>query len=69
MAVTLLSGSTPRYIGTVTERTNMDPLPVIGAEYFESDTGLTYKFCGVTAGDTPEAVWALKLYPTTAPAS
>jgi hypothetical protein len=60
MAVTLLSGSTPRYIGTVTERTNMDPLPAVGAEFFESDTGLTYVFCGGTT-------WTLKLYPEEAP--
>ena len=60
MAVTLLSGPTPRYIGTETERTGMDPLPVIGAEYFESDTGLTYVFCGGTT-------WTLKLYPEEAP--
>jgi len=61
MAVTLLSGPIPRYIGTKTERTGMDPLPVIGAEYFESDTGLTYIYCGTD--------WTLKLYPATAPES
>lgn len=61
MAVTLLSGPTPRYIGTETERTGMDPLPVIGAEYFESDTGLTYICCG--------SGWTLKLYPKEEPSN
>ena len=69
MAIKLVTIS-PHYIGTADERAAMDPLPGhVGAEFFESDTGLTYVFCGVTAGDNPEAVWALKLYPTTVPAS
>lgn len=59
MAITLISGPTPRYIGTGAERSSMDPKPVAGAEYFESDTGLTYVFCG---GST----WTLKLYPVPA---
>ena len=47
MAITLISGPTPRYIGTEAERSSMDPKPVVGAEYFESDTGLTYVFVAV----------------------
>lgn len=69
MAIKLVT-ITPRYIGTTAERAAMDPLPEhIGAEFLESDTGLAYVFCGVTSGEAPEAVWALKLYPNTAPAS
>lgn len=57
MAVTLLSGPTPHYIGTEAERTDMtDPAPAIGSQFFESDTGLTYIYCGND--------WTLKLYPT-----
>lgn len=61
MAIELVT-ITPRYIGTATERAAMDPPPEhIGAEFFESDTGLTYVFCGGTT-------WALKLHPATEPA-
>ncbi len=56
MAVVMISGPTPRYIGTEAERAAMDPVPVIGSEFFESDTGLTYVFCGGTT-------WGKKLYP------
>jgi len=52
---------TPRYIGTSEERQAMNPVPEhIGAEFFESNTGLTYVYCG-------ESTWALKLYPNAAP--
>jgi len=59
----------PRYIGPADEREDFTS-EFVGAEYFESDTGLTYVFCGVTEnknggdnGDEDEAVWTLKLYP------
>ena len=69
MAIKLIT-ITPHYMGAAAERAVMDPLPdCVGAEFFESDTGLTYVFCGVTDGETPEAVWTLKLYPATAPES
>lgn len=61
MAIVLISGPTSRYIGTEAERSSMDPKPVVGAEYFESDTGLTYVFCG-------DSTWTLKLYPAEEPA-
>lgn len=57
MAEQLISGPTPRYIGTAAERAAMDPVPNVGSEFFESDTGLTYVFCGGTT-------WTKKLYPT-----
>jgi hypothetical protein len=65
MAIQRVSGETPLYIGEKTDRESMNPLPAVGAEFFESDTGLTYVFCGTTDGST--AVWALKLYPTEKP--
>ncbi len=58
MGVILLSGPTPHYIGTEADRTGMTA-PEIGAEFFESDTGLTYIYCGTD--------WTLKLYPTEEP--
>lgn len=60
MAILMVSWPTPRYIGTAAERAAMDPVPVIGSEFFESDTGLTYVFCG-------ETTWSKKLYPGEAP--
>jgi len=57
MAIQRVSGETPLYIGTSTERVSMNPLPAVGAEFFESKTGLTYIFCGGTT-------WTKKLYPT-----
>lgn len=56
MAITLISGPRPRYIGTAAERAAMDPAPAVGSEFFESDTGLTYVFCGGTT-------WTKKVYP------
>lgn len=59
MAVALVTTIT-RYIGTATERAAMDVTNTrVGSEFFESDTGLTYVFCGGTT-------WTKKLYPETA---
>jgi len=61
VAIQRVSGETPRYIGTSTERAALDPVPYnVGSEFFESNTGLTYVFCGGTT-------WTLKLYPEEAP--
>jgi len=57
MAIKMISSPTPRYIGTASERAAMDPVPPVGSEFFESDTGLTYVFCGGTT-------WAKKVYKT-----